>query len=113
MTLRESRVEFTSKIPRLIDKAFELGFEVAIDEATVHLTQKNPTGNHRPGSNHYEGLAVDLILYKDGFYVESTEAYTELGEYWETLGQRSETPLRWGGRFNDGNHFSYEWKGRK
>jgi hypothetical protein len=36
-----------------------------------------------------------------------------VGEWWEQRGAELGIPLRWGGRFNDGNHFSFEWQGRK
>lgn len=113
MTLRQARCRFTRSVAKLIGMAEAMGFECALDEGTVHLTPKNPTGNHRKGSVHYSGLALDLLLYKDGVYLESTEAYTELGEYWESLGVEQDLPLRWGGRFSDGNHFSHEWNGMK
>lgn len=103
MTLREARCLFTSMLPRLIDKAQELGFECAIDEATERLTQKDPTSDHMKGSLHHLGLAVDLLLYKEGEYCTSTDDYLDLGEFWEGLA----TGCNWGGRFNDGNHFSF------
>lgn len=66
-----------------------------------------------PKSTHRSRLAVDLILDKwNGkrwVYQRSTKAYEELGLYWESL-----HPLaRWGGRFRDGNHFSFEHQGVK
>lgn len=103
MTLREARAEFTRLIPRLIDKAFELGFEAGIDEATERLTVKDPTSDHMVGSLHHLGLALDLILWKNGEWQDKSEQYTELGLFWESL-----HPLcKWGGRFSDGNHFSF------
>jgi hypothetical protein len=39
--------------------------------------------------------------------LESTEAHTPLGEQWEKMGGT------WGGRFNDGNHYSLEHEGKK
>jgi hypothetical protein len=41
-----------------------------------------------------------------------TKDYELLGEWWE--GQSTDTfTLAWGGRFNDGNHFSMEHDGKK
>lgn len=102
MLLREARVLFTSLLPRLIDKAFELGFEAAIDEATERLTVKDPTSDHMVGSLHHIGLAIDLILYKDTVWQMYSEQYRTLGEYWKTL----HPFCHWGGDFGDGNHFS-------
>lgn len=106
MTLREARCLFTSLICRIPPKAIELGYEIAQDEGTNH----QGTG-HRIRSLHYSGLAQDFILYRLGTYLETTEDYRELGEYWKSL-----HPLcRWGGNFQhrDGNHFSIEWDGRQ
>lgn len=115
MTLREARVAFTKCIALLIQHAFVRGYEIAIDEATEHITAKDPTSDHRRGSCHHIGLAVDMLLYQDVDqdgdmdYLVTTPAYSELGQYWESL-----HPLaRWGGHFSDGNHFSFEWEGRK
>ena len=64
--------------------------------------------NHMEGSLHFEGLAKDINLYtKDFVYLTDTEDYRELGEFWELLGGA------WGGRFNDGCHFSFEHNGKK
>jgi hypothetical protein len=60
-------------------------------------------------SLHGDRLAVDVNLFKDGKWLQKTEDHKPLGEYWESL-----HPLcRWGGRFNDGNHYSIEYQGRK
>lgn len=62
---------------------------------------------HMPNSLHYIGLAIDLNLFKNGEYLKDTNDHKELGEFWESLGGS------WGGRFNDGNHYSLEHNGRK
>jgi len=58
-------------------------------------------------SLHRDRLAVDFNLFRDGVYLRGTEDYRPLGEVWEAMGGS------WGGRFNDGNHFSLAYKGRK
>lgn len=58
-------------------------------------------------SVHGLRLAADLLLFKNGKYLTDTEDYREAGEFWEGLGGC------WGGRFNDGNHFSLEHNGVK
>ena len=73
-------------------------------------------GGH-PGSTHTQRLARDWILdiwddeIEQWVYQTDTEAYAELGAYWESL----DTAARWGGRFSspDGNHFSFEHEGVK
>lgn len=106
MTLREARVKFTCLLAQLILKAFDMGYEVALDEAMDRKTAKDPTSDHMAGSLHDIGLAADLILYVDGVYQTTTEAYSDLGEYWESLDREH---CKWGGRFRnkDGNHFSF------
>lgn len=113
MTLREARCAFTQCLAELVLLAKTLGYEVAFDEVTERITEKDPTSDHMKNSLHHIGLAGDLLIYKDGKYLTSTEEYTLLGTEWEQMGVRKDLPLRWGGRFKDGNHFSLEWGGRK
>jgi hypothetical protein len=54
-------------------------------------------------SCHKLKLARDLYLTRDGEYLTDTEDYRELGEWWE----KQHDLCRWGGRFADGNHFSF------
>jgi hypothetical protein len=63
---------------------------------------------HMKNSLHYEGLAVDIDLTKDGVYLATTEAHQVFGEFWESL----HPDCRWGGRFKDGNHYSVTYSGR-
>jgi len=58
-------------------------------------------------SLHGKRLAVDFNLFIDGKYMRDTEDYRVLGEFWESIGGT------WGGRFNDGNHFSLSHNGVK
>lgn len=104
MTLREARVLFTKFVALLIQKAFELGYEPALDEGMDRLTIKDPTTDHMAGSLHGIGLAQDLILYKDGVWQNQSEQYRPLGDYWKSL----HLFCHWGGDFpGDGNHFSF------
>ena len=102
MTLREKQSLFVRLTAKLIDFATQQGYELTYGDAWAR------TG-HRKGSLHYDRLAVDFNLFRDGIWLTATEAHRELGEYWESL-----HPLaRWGGRFSDGNHYSVEHQGRK
>jgi hypothetical protein len=56
---------------------------------------------------HKQRLAIDLNLFKGGVYQTSSEAHRPLGEWWEKQGGC------WGGRWNDGNHYSFEHNGCK
>jgi hypothetical protein len=93
MTLRNDQSKFARMVALLILHAYQLGYEVTFGDAYAR------TG-HRRGSFHYRRLAIDLNLFLNGAYLRSTEAHRPLGEYWESIGGT------WGGRFNDGNHYS-------
>lgn len=112
MTLREARCAFTALLPDLIRKAHELGLEVAGGEIERNpriaaLNAKAGTGIAQ--SVHLQGLAIDLHLYRAGRYLMNTEDHRALGEWWE----KQHRLARWGGRWGDGNHYSFEWQGRK
>jgi len=51
---------------------------------------------------HFLRLAQDLCLWKDGVLQEGTEAHRPFGEWWEL----QHPACRWGGRWNDGGHYS-------
>lgn len=100
MTLREKRMAFSLAISQLVVWANEQGLEVCFDREGL---------THMKNSLHYKGLAKDIISYRNGAYLTATEEYRTLGEKWESM-----HPLaRWGGRFQDGNHFSFEHEGIK
>ena len=112
MTLRQKQSLFARMVALLILKAYEMGYEITFGEAwrTPEQAQRNAAaGRGISNSLHIDRLAIDLNLFKDGKFLTSTEAHRPLGEWWE-----QQHPLaRWGGRFNDGNHYSLEHGGRK
>jgi len=111
MSLGKKQREFSRLVPRLIDQAHALGYEVTIGDVYRHprvhgqIGEKKAYG-HR-NSNHKRKLAIDLNLFKDGKYLSSTEDHRLLGNWWERQGE----DCRGGGRFNDGNHYSLEYNG--
>ncbi len=111
MTLGEKQRLFMRFLPRLIDKAHELGFEVtegdAFRDPRVHGAVGIKMGYGHPSSAHKVKLAIDLNLFKDGVFLETTEAHQPLGEWWE----KQHELARWGGRFRDGNHYSFNHDG--
>jgi hypothetical protein len=113
VSLRATQSDFARLIPRLIDKAFELGFEVTLGDAYRDPRVFGPIGQKRgyghSRSAHKQRLAIDLNLFKDGQFLGTTEAHAPLGEWWE----RQHELARWGGRFDDGNHYSFEIDGIK
>ena len=121
MTLREARCAYSACVAELILYALSLGYEVALDEGTERLTEKDPTSDHMKNSLHHLGLAQDVLLYLKGVYLTKTEDYAVLGTFWKELGVKKGLNLTWGGDFvgsdgkpkPDGNHFSLSWNGMK
>ncbi|MGJ8619633.1 MAG: M15 family metallopeptidase [Methylophilaceae bacterium] len=111
MTLREKQSKFALLVSQLIAKAYEMGFEVTIGDAyrdpRVHGKMGEKKSYSSANSCHKLRLAIDLNLFKDGTWLQSTVDYRVLGEWWEAQGGA------WGGRFKDGNHFSFEHDGFK
>ncbi|HBT33433.1 MAG TPA: hypothetical protein DEB15_11695 [Pusillimonas sp.] len=111
MTLGQKQRKFTRMIADLIGFAYSQGYELTFGDAYRdprvhgHVGQKKSYSS--ANSLHKERLAVDFNLFKNGQYLTSTEDHRPLGEYWESIGGS------WGGRFNDGNHYSIEHGGRK
>lgn len=112
MKLGEKQRLFTRLIADLIIKAYDLGYEISIGDAYRdprvfgEVGEKKGYGNK--SSCHKSRLAIDLNLFKDGEYLSSTKDHVALGMWWE---QQHEL-CRWGGRFKDGNHYSFEHNGR-
>ena len=113
LTLGQKQRLFAKYVPRLIDKAYELGYEVTLGDAfrdpRVHGDVGIKKGYGHAKSAHKQKLAIDLNLFKDGVYLPNTEDHKELGKFWESIHELA----RWGGRFNDGNHYSFEHNGVK
>lgn len=68
-------------------------------------------GPHIAKGGHYTRLAMDVILEFRSEWIKDGDhpAWLYVGEQWEAM-----HPLaRWGGRFGDGNHLSFEHQGVK
>ncbi len=102
---------FARLVPRLIDRAHALGFEVTLGDAyrdpKVHGAMGVRVGYSHPKSAHKQRLAIDLNLFRDGKFLQETDDHAVLGEWWE----QQADDCRWGGRFQDGNHYSLEHGG--
>ena len=109
--LGDKQKKFAKLVPRLIDKAHELGYEVTLGDAyrdpRVFGVAGERKGYGHPKSGHKHRLAIDLNLFHNGAYMMDTDDHRLLGEWWEA----QDTDCRWGGRFNDGNHYSLEHDG--
>lgn len=102
-TLHAHQVTFVWMLARLIDHAKSLGYELTMGDA--YRDPRVPYGH--PTSLHKQRLALDLNLFKDGVYLTTTEDHRPLGEWWESIGGT------WGGRFQDGNHYSLAYGGMR
>jgi len=83
-------------VPLLVLFAYEQGYEITYGDAAAR-------DGHKSGSFHYKKLAIDLNLFKNGRYLTSTKSHEPLGIFWESL----DPECTWGGRWGDGNHYSY------
>jgi len=101
MSLREKQSDFVAALGLLIIFAYQRGYEITLGEGFVSPCPTCGWYGHKRNGFHPDKLAQDLNLFKDGHYLTRTEDYKELGEYWESIGGT------WGGRFDDGNHFSW------
>lgn len=106
MTLREKQSKFVLMVAELIQHAHALGYELTFGDAyrdpRVHGAFGTKQSYGAANSFHKLRLAIDLNLFRDGKFLEGTESHRQLGEWWESKGGT------WGGRFNDGNHYSFE-----
>lgn len=108
MTLQQKQAKFAQMVARLIDQAFAMGYEVTIGDAyrdpRVFGNIGQRLGYGHPKSAHKYRLAIDLNLFQNGRFLQSSEDHKPLGEWWESQGGT------WGGRFPqpDGNHYSLE-----
>ncbi|MHA2068297.1 MAG: M15 family metallopeptidase [Candidatus Thorarchaeota archaeon] len=94
MSLQQKQSEFMKALALLILFAYQRGYELTGGDLSA-------SSGHKANSFHYRRLAIDLNLFRDGVYLKETEDHGELGEFWEMLGGT------WGGRFGDGNHYSW------
>ncbi len=109
LTLRETQTEFVVCIAKLIDFAFDNDYELTFGDA--HRSPEECTRLGHKQSCHGLRLAVDFNLFKHGKYLRDTSQHEALGTFFKSLHKLA----RWGGDFEkpDGNHYSFEWHGRK
>jgi hypothetical protein len=121
MTLRQKQSTFAKNVPLLVSYIYALGYETTYGDTwafnlwpIIDFLEKLPTNKivtsiikllkqraHSRNSYHYKRLAIDLNLFKDGKYLRNTKDHLPFGLFWESLGGS------WGGRYNDGNHYSW------
>lgn len=113
MTLREKQNLFVMLLAKLFVKANEMGYELSLGDAyrdpRLHGAVGEKKGYGHQKSCHKVRLAMDINLFKDGKFLGTTEDHKQLGEWWE----QQHVLCRWGGRFEDGNHYSLEHEGMR
>lgn len=100
-------------VANLIQTAIKFGYEVTLGEtyrSPEEAARLAKLGKGTKNSLHSKRLAIDLNLFKDGVYLSSTESHRFLGEWWEAQSD-DEIEFCWGGRFGDGNHYSFKHNG--
>ena len=111
MSLGKKQRKFSRMIAELILWAYDQGYEISFGDSfrdpRLHGAFGEKKGYGSKNSLHKMRLAADLNLFKDGVYLNKTSDHEPLGEKWEEMGGA------WGGRFNDGNHYSLEHNGFK
>ncbi len=112
MTLGQQQRRFLPLVAKLIEFAYQQGYELTAGE--LYRTSEQAALNAKKGSGianslHTQRLAVDLQLFKSGAYLTDPSAYAPLGEFWKTL----DPDCAWGGNFKsvDANHFSLSYNG--
>lgn len=104
---------FSELFAKLILHAISLGYEVTLGEtwrAPETVAAYAADGRGISHSLHPLKLAGDMNLFRNGIYLDKTSDHEELGTWWEGL-SCDDFICAWGGRFNDGNHYSIMHQG--
>jgi len=114
-SLGEKQRRFSLMIAELIIWINQQGWAVTFGDGyrdpRLHGEMGVKRGYGHPKSAHKLRLAVDLNLFRDLDgdgkldFADKTEYHKAVGEKWEAMGGS------WGGRFQDGNHYSLEHEG--
>jgi hypothetical protein len=105
MNLGEAQELFMEQLPYLLNSAFDMGYKIRggdlFRDPRVHGAMGEKVGYGAANSNHKLKLAIDLNLFHNRQFIGDTEGHRLLGEWWEAQHPHN----RWGGRFDDGNHY--------
>lgn len=116
MTLREHQSVFARDINKLLQYAFDNGYEVTFGEALRTEAQQaiyiKEGKSKTPNSMHLKKCAFDLNFFKNGELIEDRIMLKPIGDFWERINEAN----RWGGSwrgaiergestFNDYPHF--------
>lgn len=104
MRLREAQEIFSLNIAQLIIIIFKHRFTCTLGEALRPKWVAERYAKQGKGivnSQHCKKLALDINLFQGGKYLKTTATHEVFGKIWESLHPNN----RWGGRWNDGNHY--------
>ena len=80
-TLGEKQELFALLAYKLQGHILESGYDIRLGHA--YRCENCVTG--AKNSNHKIKLAIDINLFKDGQFLQSTEDHKQFGEFWESL----------------------------
>ena len=108
-SLREKQAKFLIYVSKLVAFAYSQNIRIFVNE--WYRTKERQEQLVKEGksltmnSKHLDGLAVDLVILKDGQASWNCKDYEPLGEYWEQhLGQT------WGGNWKQKDCVHFEYK---
>jgi len=108
--LLEKQQNFTVMLCQLLQWLHQSGYACTVGEAMRTKEQAAAyaaAGQGLKNSLHCDRLAIDLNIFRGTRWITSSSELEPVGLYWESLGGS------WGGRFDDGNHFSVSHEGRR
>lgn len=103
---------FITQIPKIDRGQYAVTFGEAFRPQSVAAAYARQ-GIGIANSLHTQRLAIDLNLFIDGKFQTSTEAHKPLADLWLALGKQMGVEPAAGYYFNDGNHYSCAYGGRK
>lgn len=112
MKLREKQSIFAFLVARLLIFMHQEGYEFTFGDAyrsPEEAARLARLGKGIKDSLHTKRLAIDINLFKNGKYLTSTESHKMFGDWWE----HQHKNCRWGGKYNDGNHYEFLESSRK
>jgi len=111
MKVQDKQQLFTVEIANLILYAKSKGYGLTVGDAyrapEVHGEYGIKKSYSAAFSVHKKRLAMDFNLFVNGEWIANGDhqAWKDLGAYWKTVHPEA----RWGGDWNDANHFSFQF----